>query len=33
MIGYILQGMIWTVFITLSSFAIGAVRGVAVAGA
>jgi polar amino acid transport system permease protein len=33
MIGYILQGMIWTVFITLSSFAIGAVIGVAVAGA
>lgn len=33
MIGYILQGMIWTVVITVASFAIGSVLGIAVAGA
>lgn len=33
MIGYILQGLIWTVLITASSFAVGAVLGIAVTAA
>jgi polar amino acid transport system permease protein len=33
MVGFILQGMVWTVFITLTSFFIGALIGVAVAAA
>lgn len=33
MVGFILQGLIWTVVITLSSFLIGALIGVIVAGA
>lgn len=33
MIAFILQGLIWTVIITLSSFAVGALVGIAVVGA
>jgi polar amino acid transport system permease protein len=33
MVGYILQGLVWTVVITAASFALGAVIGVAVAAA